>query len=65
MDHLDEHHILKHYQHGFRKAHSCETQLINIIEDLGKELDEQHQVDVLILDFAKAFDTVPHQTMLS
>ena len=57
MDHLDEHHILKHYQHGFMKAHSCETQLINTIEDLGKELDEQDQVAVLILDFAKAFDT--------
>ncbi len=62
MRHADENKIIKHYQHGFRKGHSCETQWITIIENIGKELDKQQQVGVLILDFAKAFDTVPPST---
>ena len=64
MTHADDNNIMKYYQHGFRRGHSCETQLITTIEDIGKELDKQQQVDVLILDFAKAFDTVPHQQLL-
>ena len=41
MDRVDHHKILKFFQHGFRAKHSCETQLINTIEDLanGLELD--------------------------
>ena len=64
MDHVDLHKILVHYQHGFRSKHSCETQLINTIQELAKGLDEQKQMDLLILDFAKAFDKVAHQRLL-
>ncbi len=56
--------LMKYYQHGFRRGHSCETQLISTAEDTGRDLDKQHQIDILILDFAKAFDTVPHQRLL-
>ena len=51
-------------QHGFRSGHSCITQLLTVIEELAKSLDDRKQVDVLFLDFAKAFDTVPHQHLL-
>lgn len=64
MGHADTHNILHSYQHGFRKAHSCETQLLISIEELNRNLDVQKQTDVLILDFAKAFDTVPHKRLL-
>ena len=64
MDHVDIHKILKDYQHGFRFRHSCETQLINTIEDLAKGLDNHQQMDLLILDFSKAFDTVAHQRLI-
>ena len=37
MDHSDKFRILKHYQHGFRKEHSCETQLLTTIEDISRE----------------------------
>ena len=36
MDHLDLYKILVHFQHGFRSEHSCETLLINILDDLTK-----------------------------
>ena len=64
MAHLDQQNILKDYQHGFRKGRSCETQLIITIEEIAKSLDNRSQVDLLILDFSKAFDTVPHARLL-
>ena len=64
MKHLDQHHFLVDYQHGFRRQRSCETQLVVTIEELAKSLDSKTQTDMLILDFSKAFDTVAHQRLL-
>ena len=50
--------------YGFRTGHSCETQLVTTIEDLALSLECGQQVDMLILDFSKAFDTVAHQRLL-
>ena len=47
-------------QHGFRQKRSCESQLITTINDFAKCLNEKGQCDVLLLDFRKAFDKVPH-----
>ena len=63
--HLDHNNILSAFQHGFRKRHSCEIQLINTVEDLARGLAHREQIDCLILDFSKAFDAVPHQRLLS
>ena len=46
------------------KGRSCETQLALTVHDLAKILDKQKQVDVIIMDFSKAFDLVPHQSLL-
>ncbi len=64
MKHSDALNILKHFQHGFRKYHSCETQLLTTCEDLLRSLDRKCQIDCLILDFSKAFDTVAHRRLL-
>ena len=47
-------------QHGFFKRLSCESQLIIIINDLLSNLNANKQTDILLLDFAAAFDKVPH-----
>ena len=65
MAHLDEHKLLSDRQRAFRKRHSCETQLITIINDWAKILDKGGQVDTFILDFEKAFDTPPHELLKS
>ena len=39
MAHLDEHKLLSEKRHAFRKWHSCETQLITVIDDWAKILD--------------------------
>ena len=64
-DHLDENGLLSDTQHGFRRKHSCETQLIITLNDFYKSFNLRTQVDVGILDFSRAFDTVPHERLLS
>jgi hypothetical protein len=65
MKHLDQKNILVKFQHCFRANHSCETQLLNTVEDLFRRLDMRTATDLLILDFSKAFNTVPHRRLLS
>jgi len=65
LHHLETHSILTPLQHGFRSGHSCETQLIVTLQDLMKANDDKDQIDIAILDFSKAFDTVPHQRLLA
>ena len=64
MDHLDIHTILSDVQHGFRKKRSCTSQLTLAIHDLAKGIDNREQIDVILLDFSKAFDKVPHSRLL-
>ena len=64
-NHLNKYDIITSKQHGFRKGMSCETQLVEAIHDWSTILNKgQGQVDVILLDFSKAFDTVPHQRLL-
>ena len=65
MNHLNQNNILIENQHGFRANHSCVTQLITLSEDISFALDHQKQTDIILLDFSKAFDTVPHQRLLT
>ena len=62
--HLENHSILSSIQHGFRKRHSCESQLLITSHDLMSYFDQKVTVDVAILDLSKAFDTVPHDKLL-
>ena len=63
MRHLDIHQILSDQQHGFRKKRSCESQLILTVQDLAAALEENEQMDVILLDFSKAFDKVSYQRL--
>ena len=51
-------------QHGFKKFRSCETQLLQTINNLAKSLISREQVDSILLDFSKAFDKVCHRKLL-
>ena len=52
--------LINKTQHGFLKKRSCVTQLLSVLHDIGKNLDNNKQVDMIYLDFAKAFDSVDH-----
>jgi hypothetical protein len=62
--HLEENKVLTDCQHGFRPRRSCETQMVTCLNELAGSLDTGKQQDILILDFSKAFDTVPHERLL-
>ena len=42
-----------------------ESQLIITTQDLAQSLNNKLQVDMIILDFSKAFDTVPYNRRLN
>ena len=55
MNHFDCHSVLTDRQHGFRSKHSTESQLIITTQDLSQSLNNELQVDMIIMDFSKAF----------
>ena len=51
-------------QHGFTKGRSCLTNLISFYDPVTRLVDEGKAVDVVYLDFSRAFDTVSHSLLL-
>ena len=64
LKHFEQFNVLTKLNHGFRSGFSTETQLLVTLQDLLKSFDKKIQMDVAILDFSKAFDTVPHDKLL-
>ena len=62
--HFTRYNILYELQHGFREKRSCETQLIQLVEELASNMAQGHQTDMVLLDFSKAFDKVNHAKLL-
>ena len=62
--HLDTNSLLSTNQHGFRRDHSCDSQLLSTSYDLINNFDNNIRTDLIILDFAKAFDTVSYPKLI-
>ena len=62
MSHFTSQNLLNPLQHGFRPNHSCQTQLIDFIDEVQRSMNARQQTD---LDFSKAFDTVPHRRLIN
>lgn len=62
---LESNCIVDARQHGFRRGRSTVTQLLETVHDFAATLDKRGQVDVIFLDFEKAFDRVSHSKLLS
>ena len=56
--------MLSKAQHGFVTVISCSTQLLELMEELTETIDSNGDVDIINLDFKKAFDKVPHKRLL-
>ena len=54
MSHFDRWNIQCDSQHGFRKCRSCDTQLIETVNDIARHLSDGNQVNMILLDFEKA-----------
>jgi len=66
IDHLDRHGSIRFRssQHGFRRGGCCLNNLLMFMDIVTDHLDNNKCVDVIFLDFAKAFDKVPHHRLL-
>ena len=64
MDFLVKRKLINTSQHGFLKARSCLTNLLCFFEEITKWVDDGSPIDVIYLDFQKAFDKVPHHLFL-
>ena len=60
VKHLSANNLIFPSQHGFVVKRSCLTNLLEYLEDITKLVDDGNCVDVVYLDFAKAFDKCPH-----
>ena len=63
LDHMKE--VFHGSQHGFIKKRSCTTQLLEVLHYWTSIPDDGYILDVIYLDFAKAFDTVSQDRLLS
>jgi len=60
----DKNKLVRSQQQGFVRGRSCLTNLLKSFESWTKALDEGYGLDIIYLDYRKAFDTVPHQKIL-
>jgi hypothetical protein len=52
-------------EHRVRPGYSCESQVITVYQDIADSLDKGLGTDVIITDFSKAFNLVPHDQLLT
>ena len=63
MDFAETNNIFCREQHGFRKKRSCVSQLLGLMDEITHSRDRGKQQDMLVMDFAKAFDKVSHSLL--
>ncbi|MCD9088868.1 hypothetical protein LR961_19185, partial [Stenotrophomonas sp. SY1] len=63
--HLESNRLISDSQHGFRRKRSCMTNLLEFYNTVISNYDKRNNIDIIYLDFAKAFDTTPHERLLT
>ena len=57
--------LISRHQHGFLARRSTGTQLIDCLNDWTLNIEHKQSLDVIYIDFAKAFDSVVHCKLIS
>ena len=64
MSHILKNQIVSDAQHGFVQMRSTQTQQLNFLNKLTRLYDQNTQVEIVYLDFSKAFNKISHQNLL-
>jgi len=65
VTHTENNSLITKHQHGFMTGRSCLTNLLEAFESWTRILDAGFGIDIIYLDYRKAFDTVPHSRLLA
>ena len=63
-EYFESNSLLSNFQHGFRKGHSCESALHELLSDINNARVNKLTSLLLFIDFRKAFDTVNSSLLL-
>ena len=64
MHYMKTNKLFSRKQYGFIRGRSTTLQLLKVMEEWTQAPDLGNSIDIIYMDFKKAFDKVPHQRLI-